>query len=140
MSKKYRNGSSPLRTVTKFFVYSVAVVILIYCSMAAFHLGTEIFSKEGVEEFPGTDMTIEVASGTTMKSLGEELEEDGIVRNSIVFYIQSVVYEIKTVQPGTYKFNTSDSGDKILQTIAAGPIPAEEEVPEDGVDTEQSNQ
>ncbi|MBE5959298.1 MAG: endolytic transglycosylase MltG [Lachnospiraceae bacterium] len=134
MSKKYRNGSSPLRTVTKFFVYSVAVIILLYCSLAAFHLGTEIFSKEGVEEAPGTEMTVEVSAGTSLRQLGEELEEDGIVRNSIVFYIQTIIYEVKSVQPGMYKFNTSDSGDKIIKTIEAGPIPEEEEIPEEGFD------
>ena len=136
MSKKYRNGSSPLRTVTKFFVYSVAVVILIYCSIAAFHLGTEIFSKEGVEEVPGTEMTIEIAQGTSLKELGEKLEEYGIVRNSIVFFIQTKIYEVKSVKPGTYTFNTSDSGDKIIEKLEAGPIPEEEEIPEEGLNSD----
>lgn len=126
MSRQVR-GNSPFRTVRKLFFCAVAFIILIYCGTAAYHFGMEIFSGEGVEAYPGTDLTIEVAEGTSMKELGKELEEYGVVKNSTVFYVQSLIYEVKRVVPGTYTFNTSHSGDKILATVTAGPAEQQEE-------------
>lgn len=126
MSRQIR-GNSPIRTVSKLFVYAVALIILIYCGTAAYHFGVDIFSDEGVEASPGTDLTIEVAEGTSIKDLGKELEEYGVVKSSSVFYVQSLIYEVKSVKPGTYTFNTSQSGDKILGTVTAGPAEQQEE-------------
>lgn len=126
MSRQVR-GSNPLRTVSKLFFYAVALIILIYCGTAAYHFGMAIFSGEGVEGYPGTDLTIEVAEGTSMKELGEELEEYGVIESSTVFYVQSLIYEVKSVVPGTYTFNTSQSGDKILAAVTAGPAEQQEE-------------
>lgn len=114
-------GSSPLQTVGKLFVYAVGLIIVIYASTAAYHFGMDVFSGKGIEEYPGTDLTIEVAEGTSMKELGEQLEEYGIIKSSTVFWAQSFIYEVKTVAPGTYTFNTSLSGDKLLNVVTAGP-------------------
>lgn len=126
MSKPMR-GDGPLRRVGRLFVYAVALIILIYCGTAAYHFGLEIFSADGVEAAPGTDVTIEVKEGTSIKQLGEELEEYGVIKDSVVFYVQSFIFEVKDVKAGTYTFNTSHTGEKILDTITAGPAELQEE-------------
>lgn len=129
MGKPMR-GSSPLRTVSKLFLYAFGLIVLIYCGTAAYHFGMDVFSAQGVEEYPGTDLTIEVADGTSMRELGNQLEEYGIIKSSTVFYAQSFIYEVKSVKPGTYTFNTSQSGDKILSTVTAGPLEQQVEATE----------
>lgn len=126
MSRPMR-GDGPLRKVSRLFIYAIALIILIYCGTAAYHLGMDIFSGEGVEAAPGTDLTIEVAEGTSIKELGEQLEELGIIKDSTVFYIQSLIFEVKKVEAGTYTFNTSQNGEKILNTVTAGPAELQEE-------------
>lgn len=126
MSRPMR-GDGPLRKVGKLFVYAIALIILIYCGTAAYHFGLEIFSSEGVEAHPGTDITMEIKKGTSMRELGKELEEYGIIKDSTVFYVQSLIFEVKEVKAGTYTFNTSNTGEEILNIISAGPAELQEE-------------
>lgn len=115
------SGESPFQKISRYLIYAIALIILIYCGTAAYHFGLEIFSADGVEEKPGKNLTIEVAEGTTIQGLGDELVKYGIIKNSKVFYVQSIIFEIKNVKAGTYTFNTSQSGEDILDTVSAGP-------------------
>lgn len=106
--------------------YVIMVVIVVFCATAAFNFGTQIFSDEGMEQAPGTDMTITVDEGTTIKQLGNTLEEYQIIKDSKIFLIQSYMYKVKSVAPGKYTFNTSEGCESILKVISAGPEEEEE--------------
>ena len=41
--------------------------------------------------------------------------------------VQSFIYEVKVVKPGTYTFNTSDNGEEILKVIKSEGKTDEEE-------------
>ena len=126
MAKRIK-GDEPLRRVFRLFVYAVALIVLIFCATASYHFGLKIFSARGMAEAPGQDFTIEVKEGTTVRALGDELERYGIIEDSNVFYVQSLIYEVKTVKPGNYVFNSSMSGEKLLGVITAGPLESQEE-------------
>lgn len=108
--------------------YVVMVVIIVVCATAAFNFGTQVFSTEGVDEDPGTDMTFTVAEGTTIKEFGKTLEEFRVIKDSTVFQVQALVYEVKTIKPGTYTFNTSKGSEEIFKTIISGPEEDKKEV------------
>ena len=63
----------------KILKYVVMVVIIVVCATTAFNFGSKIFDSEGVDQAPGTDMTITVSEGTSIKSLGKTLKEYGII-------------------------------------------------------------
>jgi UPF0755 protein len=105
----------------KILKYVVMVVIVVLCATAAFNFGNKIFNSEGMDISPGTDMTFTVEEGTSIKKLGEMLVEYGVIDNANVFVIQSYVYSVKEIKPGTYTFNTSWNGEEIFKTINAGP-------------------
>ena len=105
----------------KLLKYVVMLVIAVVCATTAFNFGAKIFNSEGVEPAPGTDMTFTVEQGTTVKKLGKTLEEYGVIDDKDIFDIQSVIYGVKAIQPGTYSFNTSQSGEDIFEIINAGP-------------------
>lgn len=111
----------------KVLKYVVMIVVAIFFATAAYNFGTEIFSSEGMEKDPGTDMTITVEDGMTIKELGETLEEYQIIKDSKIFQIQSYIYQVNSVTPGTYTFNTSESNEEILKIISAGPEEGTEE-------------
>ena len=48
--------------------YIIMAVIIIVCATAAYNFGTKIFYSAGVEAKPGTDMTVTIKKGTTIKS------------------------------------------------------------------------
>lgn len=105
----------------KILKYVVMVVIIVVCATTAFNFGSKIFDSEGVDQEPGTDMTITVSEGTNIKSLGKTLKEYGIIKDATVFNIQSKIYKITKVKPGTYNFNTSQSNEDIFSIIKSGP-------------------
>ncbi|WP_302625642.1 endolytic transglycosylase MltG [uncultured Eubacterium sp.] len=105
----------------KMLKYVVMVVVIVICATAAFNFGSKIFNSEGMEPEPGTDMTFTIEDGTTIKSFGKTLEEYGVIGDADVFVVQSYVYSVKKIKPGTYSFNTSWNGEEIFKTLSAGP-------------------
>jgi len=110
--------------------YVVMVVIAIVCATTAYNFGSKIFSVETMEVAPGTDMSFTFEDGTTIKQVGETLEEYRVIADSKIFSVQSYVYSVKRIEPGTYLFNTSQTSEEIFKTIAEGPIDEEETVEE----------
>lgn len=101
--------------------YVVMLVLLIVFATAAYNFGAQVFSIEGVDPAPGTDMTFTVEEGTSLQDFGKMLEEFRVIKDSKVFKVQSIVYKVKEIKPGTYTFNTAQSGEEIFNTISAGP-------------------
>lgn len=107
--------------------YVIMVIVIIVCATWAFNFGTEIFDSEGVDLAPGTDMTLTIKQGTTMDELAKTLEEYGVIDDTTVFKVQSYVYNVKSIEPGTYIFNTSKSGEDLFEVIKEGPQENKEE-------------
>ena len=99
----------------KTLVYVVMIVVAIVCATTAYSFGSQIFSNEGVDPKPGTDMTFTVDEGTSIESFGKTLEEFNVIKSSRVFTVQSYLYEVR------YSFNTSQSNEEIFKIINAGP-------------------
>ena len=79
----------------KTLVYVVMIVVAIVCATTAYSFGSQIFSNEGVDPKPGTDMTFTVDEGTSIESFGKTLEEFNVIKSSRVFTVQSYLYEVK---------------------------------------------
>lgn len=107
--------------------YVIMVIVIIVCATWTFNFGTEIFDSEGVDPAPGTDMTLTIKQGTTMDELAKTLEEYGVIDDTTVFKVQSYVYNVKSIEPGTYIFNTSKSGEDLFEVIKEGPQENKEE-------------
>ena len=52
--------------------------------------------------------------------------------DDFIFYLQTKVFEYKTVIPGTYVLNTSYSGEKIIAVLSAGSASGEDDEEETG--------
>ena len=71
----------------KTLVYVVMIVVAIVCATTAYSFGSQIFSNEGVDSKPGTDMTFTVDEGTSMESFGKTLAEFNVIKSSRVFFV-----------------------------------------------------
>ena len=49
------------------------------------------------------------------------MEEYQVIDDAGIFLVQSYVYSVKSIEPGTYLFNTSQNIEQIFKTIVAGP-------------------
>ena len=99
------NSGGAAKASFKIFKYVIMIIVLVVFATIAFRFGSAVFSNDGVEDAPGTDMTISVKKGTTMDELGDLLEEYNIISDSNVFDVQAWLYGVKKVKPGTYAFN-----------------------------------
>ena len=115
------------RVMSKVLKYLVMFVVIYYFAAAAFVFGRQLFTDKGAAPAPGMDMTIEVTKNTSIKDFAKTLEEYGIINDDKVLWVQSFIYEVKVVKPGTYPFNTSDNGEKILKVIKSEGKTDEEE-------------
>ena len=110
------------RVMSKVLKYLVMFVVIYYFAAAAFVFGRQLFTDKGAAPAPGMDMTIEVTKNTSIKDFAKTLEEYGIINDDKVLWVQSFIYEVKVVKPGTYTFNTSDNGEEILKVIKSEEI------------------
>lgn len=115
------------RVMSKVLKYLVMFVVIYYFAAAAFVFGRQLFTDKGAAPEPGMDMTIEVTKNTSIKDFAKTLEEYGIINDDKVLWVQSFIYEVKVVKPGTYTFNTSDNGEEILKVIKSEGKTDEEE-------------
>ncbi|WP_448902764.1 hypothetical protein [Eubacterium sp.] len=115
------------RVMSKVLKYLVMFVVIYYFAAAAFVFGRQLFTDKGAAPAPGMDMTIEVTKNTSIKDFARTLEEYGIINDDKVLWVQSFIYEVKVVKPGTYTFNTSDNGEEILKVIKSEGKTDEEE-------------
>ena len=115
------------RVMSKVLKYLVMFVVIYYFAAAAFVFGRQSFTDKGAAPAPGMDMTIEVTKNTSIKDFAKTLEEYGIINDDKVLWVQSFIYEVKVVKPGTYTFNTSDNGEEILKVIKSEGKTDEEE-------------
>ena len=64
-------------------------------------------------------------AGTSVSSVGKELEKDGLINNRYSFIIQAMVYEYE-IQPGVYTLNTSMTSREILDVLSTASESEEE--------------
>ena len=114
-------STSAAKAGFKFFKYFIMILILVVCATIAFRFGSAVFSNDGVEDPPGTDLTVSVPKGTTISQLGDMLEDYNIISDSKVFGVQAWLYGVDKVKPGTYSFNNSKGGEEIFKIISGGP-------------------
>lgn len=124
---KRKTSEGFARVMSKVLKYLVMLVVIYYFAAAAFVFGRQLFTDKGAAPAPGMDMTIEVTKNTSIKDFAKTLEEYGIINDNNVLWVQSFIYEVKVVKPGTYTFNTSDNGEEILKVIKSEGKTDEEE-------------
>lgn len=115
---KRKTSEGFAKVMGKVLKYLVMFVVVYYCAASAFVFGRQLFTDQGAAPAPGMDMTVEVEKDTTVKEFAKTLEEYGIINDDKVLWVQSYIYDVKAVKAGTYTFNTSDNGEKILKVIS----------------------
>lgn len=117
--EKQKGVSVVLSGIIKILL-SVAVVLFLYMgAIRAYDFGYRIFAEEPVSEAPGRDITVTITEGMSGKEIAELLEEKGVIRDDLIFYIQNQFSHYKgSFQAGTYELNTSMDNDEIMAVLS----------------------
>lgn len=104
----------------KVIVLVCLVMILYKGATSAYYYGYSIFNDNGMEEEPGTDISVTVDKSAGAKDIGKMLEEKGLVENGTVFWLQSLMVEKGSeMKPGRYDLNTSMTAYEMINIMAA---------------------
>ena len=107
-----------------FFHYiraGIAVLIVVLVVLSAyffFRLGMLVFTNEPVTTLRTEVVTYEltVVPGERVLTIGMELEDHGIIKNAMAFWIQSRVYQCR-IAPGTYTVTSKMSSKEIMKYL-----------------------
>lgn len=79
-----------------------------------------LFGRGDVE--PGQEVEVEVAPGTSVRAVGEDLEELGVVRSALRFRLAAEEAELASaLRPGRFALETGMSNEDAIEVLAAGP-------------------
>lgn len=106
---------------------TVIMMLMVYqFATEAYSFGYLVFADIPMELSPGYTKTVSISEGTSEWALAQYLQEEGIVADAKVFYVQLILSEHKDDwKPGIYDLNTSMHSEEIIATLAG--ISEEEE-------------
>lgn len=116
------------KVIFRFVSVSFSVLILLLVVAGLLKLGTfcydfgyRVFTETAVDEEPGRDVVVQLTADMSEREIGKMLEEEGLVRDGSLFYVQLKVsaYSGK-LKPGIYTLNTSMTGKDMITVLAAG--------------------
>lgn len=106
------------KSIIRVTVYVLFALLLIILGTMSYNFGRAVFSDEGYEKEPGIEVTVVIEQGEGIKEVTDKLYENGVIKDSKVFYVQSFIYQAD-FKAGTYTINTSASGEDIIETLSA---------------------
>ena len=100
----------------------VAIVIVMYVykwATAAYDFGYRIFTEEPMSVGEGRIISVEITEDATAKSIGQMLEDRGLIRDKNVFFLQELLSEYQgDEKPGIYDLNTAMTADEMIAIMA----------------------
>ena len=100
----------------------VAIVIVMYVykwATAAYDFGYRIFTEEPMSVGEGRIISVEITEDATAKSIGQMLEDRGLIRDKNVFFLQELLSEYHGDEnPGIYDLNTAMTADEMIAIMA----------------------
>ncbi len=99
---------------------TIIMILMVYqLSTEAYSFGYLVFADIPKDMSPGFTKTVTISEGTGEWALAQSLQEEGIVEDAKVFYVQIMLSEHKDDwKPGIYELNTSMHSGEIIATLA----------------------
>ena len=101
-------------------VLAIIIVMLVYkWSLTAYEYGQRVFNEPPMTAGEGRMVTVVVEEGDTAKEIGTMLENNGLIRDAELFWIQEMLSAYKDeMKPGTYELNTSMTTEEMMAIMS----------------------
>lgn len=108
-----------LSGLLRILIMIMLVVILLFAARTAYAFGYRIFNEVPMEAAPGTDVTVTIRNGWSVRDIGAELKDKGVIGDVLVFMVQERLSEAHgKLEPGTYILNTSQTSGEIFAILS----------------------
>lgn len=107
-------------TMIKVVVVAIIIMFVYRFSVSAYDFGFRLFGEEPMTQGEGVTISITVDETDSVKDVAAKLEENGLIRDAELFYVQEKFSEHKgMISPGTYELNTSMTAEEMLAVMGA---------------------
>lgn len=112
----------------KIILSAVIIVVMFQLAVSAYDFGFHLFADIPMdEEGSGRTVNVIISENQDSMEVGKMLEEKGLIRDSMMFYIQEMLSDYKDmITAGTYELNTAMSIEEMLEAICSNAEAAEE--------------
>lgn len=119
------NVNKVVLSVLSMAIRCIALIVILFLLInggkSAYAFGQAIFMDEPMtKEENAREITVTIPDGASAKEIGEILERKNLIRDSLVFYVQSIcIEEGRQLKGGRYDLNTAMSAEEMMEVIAA---------------------
>ena len=111
---------SVIETIIKIVAVVFLVSFVYETAVKAYDYGYRVFAEEPVSVGEGRTISISVGAGDSVRDIGKNLEEKGLIRDANLFFVQELLSEYHgKIIPGIYDLNTSMTNDEMLEIMAS---------------------
>ncbi len=109
---------SVIETVIKIAIGVFIVMFVFDAAVKAYDYGYHVFVEEPMTYGDGRTISISVTTEDSVKDVGENLEEKGLIRDANLFLIQVILSECYgKINPGIYDLNTSMKTNEMIEIL-----------------------
>ena len=114
--------ASAVETVIKIAAVVFLVSFVYDAAVKAYDYGYRVFAEEPVTVGEGRTISISVGAGDSVRDIGKNLEEKGLIRDANLFFVQELLSEYHgKILPGIYDLSTSMTNDEMLEIMSSEP-------------------
>lgn len=111
---------SAIETIIKIAAVVFLVTFVYDAAIKAYDYGYRVFAEEPVSVGDGRTISISVEASDSVRDIGKNLEEKGLIRDANLFFVQELLSEYHgKIQPGIYDLNTSMTNDEMMAIMSA---------------------
>ena len=111
---------SVIETIIKIAAVVFLVSFVYETAVKAYDYGYRVFAEEPVSVGEGRTISISVGAGDSVRDIGKNLEEKGLIRDANLFFAQELLSEYHgKIIPGIYDLNTSMTNDEMLEIMSS---------------------
>ena len=114
--------ASAVETIIKIAAVVFLVSFVYETAVKAYDYGYRVFAEEPVSVGEGRTISISVGAGDSVRDIGKNLEEKGLIRDANLFFVQELLSEYHgKIIPGIYDLNTSMTYEEMLEMMSSEP-------------------
>ena len=111
---------SVVETIIKIAAVVFLVTFVYDMAVKAYDYGYRVFAEEPVTVGEGRTISISVGAGDSVRDIGKNLEEKGLIRDANLFFVQELLSEYHgKIIPGIYDLNTSMTNEEMLEIMSS---------------------
>lgn len=112
----------------KTLIFVLVALALYFIGRSAYRFGNSVFNEQAATSLSDAyEVEITIPEDYTVKSVGKQLEEAGLIESAGVFYVQARLSDyFNDFTPGTYVLNSTMKPSEIITAISVKTENAEE--------------